>query len=196
MDKNRLRQIYRDQRKKIDISQFRQWNEQISKHLLEFFRQKYGTNAKPMMAAYCAKEREADVWQALKSLSESGYRFCFPRVIEGTERDMDFREASPSDAEKFTKGAFGILEPKKSCALVSAEDMDGILVPVLIFDESGARMGHGKGFYDQMLAGFARPKIGVAYEWQCSNESIPMEDHDVRLDYVVTENGVRRLTSE
>ena len=195
MDKHNFRQIFRNQRKNISLQQFRDWNDTLSQHVLDFFHQKYG-NTKPLIAAYRGRNREADAWPAFQTLSEKGYRFCFPRVLRDKERSMEFCEAVPMSAEVFEKGSFGIFEPNTNCNIVTVEDMDCIIVPILAFDESGARMGHGKGFYDEMLAGFRRPKIGLAHEWQCSETSIPMEDHDVRLDYVITEKGIRKLSQE
>ncbi len=195
MDKNKIRQNYREKRKALPLPELQKWNAAITETLVEFFGQKYGSHAKPMVAAFRAKQREADAWEAFVSLAEKDFRFCFPRVLENTERSMEFREVDCSlAATEFEKGSFGLLEPKKSCSLISVEDMDCILVPVLVFDEGGGRMGHGKGFYDQMLVDFKRPKIGIAYEWQCFPEALPMDGHDVFLDYVITEKGVRKLT--
>ena len=38
-------------------------------------------------------------------------------------------------------GAYGILEPKKNCALVTAADIDFAVVPCLSFDRKGRRLG-------------------------------------------------------
>lgn len=195
MDKNKIRQIYRDKRKALALIDLQKWNAAISQNLISFFQQKYGAHAKPMVAAFRAKQREADAWAAFLALTEQQYRFCFPRVIENAEHSMEFRQVDCARAEaEFEKGSFGLQEPKKKCPLVSVEDMDCILVPLLVFDESGGRMGHGKGFYDHMLANFKRPKVGIAFEWQCYADALPMDSHDVFLDYVVTEKGVRKLT--
>ena len=68
---------------------------------------------------------------------------------------------------------------------------DLILVPLLGFDRTGARLGYGKGHYDRTLAGFAEKGItpmlvGVAFSVQ-EVARIPREPHDVRLDCIVTE---------
>ena len=47
-------------------------------------------------------------------------------------------------------GAYGILEPKKSCALVTAADIDFAVVPCLSFDRKGRRLGQGGGDYDRL----------------------------------------------
>jgi 5-formyltetrahydrofolate cyclo-ligase len=64
--------------------------------------------------------------------------------------------------------------------------IDLALVPGVGFDLRGGRLGRGRGFYDQLLAGFGGLKCGVALNEQIASE-IPTEAHDVRMDVVLTE---------
>ncbi len=67
---------------------------------------------------------------------------------------------------------------------------DVVIVPGLAFTPHGDRLGQGGGWYDRFLAG-ARPDcrtIGVGFVEQIV-DTLPVEDHDVRLDHVVTESG-------
>lgn len=61
------------------------------------------------------------------------------------------------------------------------------LVPGLGFDFSGARLGRGKGFYDQYLRHNVGIKVGVAWSGQIL-ENVPVESHDCHMDYIITEN--------
>ena len=79
-------------------------------------------------------------------------------------------------------------------------DPDFILVPLAAFDRRGTRIGYGKGYYDMALGGLhargLRPRlVGVAFAVQ-EVESIPREPHDVRLDWVVTENRYFRRSRQ
>ena len=69
-----------------------------------------------------------------------------------------------------------------------------VVVPLLAFDATGARLGQGGGFYDRTLAALrARGRVtalGLAYAGQ-EVERLPAELHDERLDAVLTEVGVR-----
>ncbi|MBO7153613.1 MAG: 5-formyltetrahydrofolate cyclo-ligase [Lentisphaeria bacterium] len=60
------------------------------------------------------------------------------------------------------------------------------LVPAVACDLAGVRLGRGGGFYDRLLASSRLPKIGVIFSCQIA-EKLPCEEHDVRLDMVVTE---------
>lgn len=103
-----------------------------------------------------------------------------------------FRLREMADLET---GRFGILEPKASLRRssqhrVSAEEIDVILVPGVAFDANGGRLGHGAGFYDRFFSRCDGVRVGLAYECQLV-DAIPMADHDVRVDWLVTETQVR-----
>ncbi|MEC8061522.1 MAG: 5-formyltetrahydrofolate cyclo-ligase, partial [Pseudomonadota bacterium] len=65
--------------------------------------------------------------------------------------------------------------------------------PLLAFDRRGYRLGYGGGYYDRTLAnlrdGDGVLAVGVGYAAQ-EVAAIPVEDHDARLDAIVTEAGV------
>ena len=71
---------------------------------------------------------------------------------------------------------------------------DIIIVPGLAFDESGNRLGRGGGFYDAYLRSFHGTKIGICKQMQLVDE-LPVEDHDVKVDFVVTDQQVIEVTS-
>ena len=67
------------------------------------------------------------------------------------------------------------------------EGFDVVVVPVVGFDRAGNRLGLGGGFYDRFLAGQPQAQtIGVAYAWALVEEGIPVEPHDIRLDFVIS----------
>lgn len=73
-------------------------------------------------------------------------------------------------------------------APISSGVFDVVIVPVVAFDSSCNRLGHGGGWYDRFLA--IQPnalKIGLAFDIQQA-EQLPIEPHDVTLDYVITES--------
>jgi 5-formyltetrahydrofolate cyclo-ligase len=114
----------------------------------------------------------------------SGKCWVFPRV-DGT--DLTLHRWSPQSS--WTKGAFGIREPDPlSWPHISPGEVDLALIPGLAFDRLGNRLGRGKGFYDRFLAsqGFTGLKIGVGP----LIDRVPVEPHDIRMDLVVSREGV------
>ena len=87
------------------------------------------------------------------------------------------------------RGAFGIAEPSAAERPCDPADIDFIVVPGVAFTAAGARMGRGRGYYDKYLSqsGFRGVKAGVCYAHQLVGE-LPVEPHDVFMDYVVTDD--------
>jgi 5-formyltetrahydrofolate cyclo-ligase len=71
---------------------------------------------------------------------------------------------------------------------------DIIIVPAIAFDRTGNRLGRGGGFYDAYLRNFDGPKIGICKELQLVDE-LPIEEHDVKVDFVITEKMVSEISS-
>ena len=90
----------------------------------------------------------------------------------------------------FKKGNFSVLEPQ-STEIADMTRVDVVLVPGIAFDKRGARVGFGKGCYDMFLESYNGIKIGVCYDFQLQRE-IPADSHDVRMDYILTENGLKK----
>ncbi|MCX6665077.1 MAG: 5-formyltetrahydrofolate cyclo-ligase [Euryarchaeota archaeon] len=90
-----------------------------------------------------------------------------------------------------TACTYDILEPKQECRhLVALNDVELILVPGVVFDLHGQRIGHGKGYYDNLLRNATRQlKIGLAFELQLVDD-IPAKKHDIKVDKIVTEKRV------
>ena len=89
--------------------------------------------------------------------------------------------------EDLKPGSYDILEPKKDKVQeVSIHDIDLIIVPGVGFDKSGYRIGHGKGYYDNLLRDSANTlHIGLAFESQIVKK-IPTETHDLPVQKIVT----------
>ena len=98
--------------------------------------------------------------------------------------------------DDLAKGRYGIDEPtaeirERPDRRVDIASVDLVIVPGVAFDSSGARLGHGKGYYDKLLenAKPETPRVALAFECQMFEE-IPMQDHDIFMDKVVTEDRV------
>ena len=63
-----------------------------------------------------------------------------------------------------------------------------IIVPGRAFDTEGNRLGRGFGHYDKILRNVNAIKIGLAYESQITK--FPTENHDQKVDIIVTENRI------
>ena len=107
-------------------------------------------------------------------------KICLPVVVG------DILKIKEDDPAKMEIGSFGILEPDGE-ELVDIDDIDLMIIPGVAFDKSCNRLGRGKGYYDKLLSNVRSTKIGICYDCQIT-DSIPVNDFDVTLDYVVTES--------
>ena len=113
-------------------------------------------------------------WHGLKKL-------YLPRV------NGDFLEILPYDATQLQSGSFNIEEPTGD-EIADGNDMDLIIVPGIAFDRKGNRVGRGKGYYDRLLSETTAIKIGVGYDFQLLEDNIETEEHDVKVDLIITEH--------
>jgi 5-formyltetrahydrofolate cyclo-ligase len=126
---------------------------------------------------------ELDVWPLLAEALAAGKRVALPRFVAAAPGYEACQVLDP--ATDLELGHFGIREPSGRCARFPSDRLDLILVPGVAFDLQGGRLGRGKGYYDQLLAGLRGTKCGVAFDQQVVGE-IPMARHDVRLDCILT----------
>lgn len=89
-------------------------------------------------------------------------------------------------------GALRILEPPPDVPAVPAEAIDLILVPGLLFDRRGSRIGQGAGYYDRFLAGYAGQTCGLAFAAQVVPRLVT-HPHDVPVRALATEDGLTVL---
>ena len=136
-------------------------------------------------SGYSPIRSEIDPVPLMRSLAAQGARLALP-VILARGKSLAFRAWSPDD--RMMLGPLGIPEPSPAAAELVPDIM---LVPLAAFDRAGHRIGYGAGHYDYTLAHLRKVKaivaIGVAFAAQ-EVASVPALQHDVALDYVLTEN--------
>ncbi|MBE6048115.1 MAG: 5-formyltetrahydrofolate cyclo-ligase [Clostridium sp.] len=116
---------------------------------------------------------------------KEGKKIFIPRTnIE--EKIMEAVEIKSLD--NLEKDKYGILEPAKDIKAVKKVDLDLIILPGVVFDELGGRIGYGGGYYDKYLQDLEEsiPKAALCYEFQIIDK-VPTEEHDIRADYIITE---------
>jgi len=120
----------------------------------------------------------------MELLWPAGKRVCYPRM-EGNRLEM-IAVNGPGD---LAASRWGLREPT-SAPGVPVSEIDIVLVPGVAFSRDGGRLGRGGGYYDRFLAqpSLKARRIGVCFEAQIV-ENVPLEDHDERMDEVLTENG-------
>lgn len=135
--------------------------------------------------AYWSTADEIDTHAIIADALRQGKRVCVPKCMPGHR--MEPRQIGSE--EDLTEETFGIPEPGVHCAVIPPEEIQLCLVPALACDASGARLGYGGGFYDRFL-----PKTPAYRMALCAQdrilEAIPVQEHDIRCNCIVTETEV------
>jgi len=147
-----------------------------------------------VVAMYVGVGAEVTTGRLLERVLERGSTVCVP-WRDGNDLHLA-RLLSP---DELVPVSFGLLEPPRELAharVVSPANVDLMVIPGVAFDRNGGRLGHGKGFYDRLLerAGAGPLRVALAFECQVVEE-VPMQAGDERMDLIVTENGVLRVSA-
>lgn len=121
----------------------------------------------------------------------AGKRVILPRVDRARGALVLHRIEDPR--ADLVPGTRGIPEPRADASVIDPSEIDWVLVPGLVFDDRGYRLGRGAGHYDRLLPTL-RPEVprwALAYDCQWT-DALPVEPHDVPLDGVVSPD--RRVT--
>lgn len=112
--------------------------------------------------------------------------WVFPRVT-GSELEL-VRVSHPDD---FQPGRYGILEPRAAPEnLVPPSAIDLALVPGLAFDETGGRLGRGRGYYDRLLSRTDWQALTVGVAFLATRQfAVPCETTDRRLAHILWSDG-------
>lgn len=140
------------------------------------------------VACYLPVRGELDLTPAMEVLAERGQKLCLP-VVVARQQPLIFREWAPGDP--LERGDYDIDVPLARAAAVIPDE---IIAPLACFDAQRHRIGYGGGYYDRTIHALRATQklvrmIGVGYACQ-QVDKIPAEEHDERLDEIVTEEGI------
>ena len=141
-----------------------------------------------LILAYVTYRDEMDTTPLIERAWQDGKRVAVPVCYKGK---LYFYEIDT--LEGMRAGSRGALEPNpEGLTPVADEDLPGsiCLVPGLVFDSEGYRIGYGAGYYDEYLATYPGLKVGLVRGMRISSNPLPHDDHDVPMDVLVSEGSV------
>jgi len=132
--------------------------------------------------------REPDTHEMIRHALELGKTAALPRTypkgVMEARRIQGLNDLIPS--------RFGIPEPPESAAAIEPDALDFIVVPSVVFDREGFRIGHGVGYYDRYLPLSRAFACGIARENMLARR-VPREPHDFQVNALVTERRILRF---
>lgn len=197
MDKAGLRQAVIVRRDAIDLDVRAAKSAVICARLVELL-DRLGAAAPRTVAVYAAMGSEVDPAAFAAAAAKRGWRVAYPCMLSTSDaaacgQRMCMRAVSAGDVS----AAPFIAHPTRAFAatdvdsvrfpIVPAAELDMVVVPLVAFDRTGARLGYGGGCYDRYLPTVA-PEcliVGITFDEQ-HVDGVPTDAHDLPLPNIVS----------
>ena len=197
MDKAELRRAMIARRDALDLDVRAAKSAVICARLVELLERSDSATPRTV-AVYAAMGSEADPAAFAAATAARGWRVAYPCMLSAIDaaacgQRMCMRAVAASDAA----AAPFITHPTRTFAaadidsdrfpIVSAEALDMIVVPLVAFDQTGARLGYGGGCYDRYLSTLSATCqiIGIAFDEQ-RIDHVPTDAHDLPLPNIIS----------
>jgi 5-formyltetrahydrofolate cyclo-ligase len=180
-EKNRIRQILREKKAALTPAERLEKSGSICRHVMGQIH-----NGETVLA-YTSKELEVNTAPLIDALLAAGNPVAVP-IIQ--KEDISLRLSYIRSRSVLVPSTFGVPEPIGSEIAARSFEISTILLPMLGFDRTGARIGYGAGYYDRFLE--KNPhlrKIAIAFACQ-EIERLPVDPNDVPMDMIITEDGI------
>lgn len=192
LEKKNLRKKYLELRKGISSES----REKLSAELLDTFKSSFDLGSFNIIHSFLSIEKQGEVntYLFMDYLREQQINIA---ISKSDLKNNDLTHFIYDESVILSKNKWCIMEPE-SGRLVKESKIDMVLVPLIIFDKQGSRLGYGKGYYDKFLS-LCKPncmKIGLSLLEPVST-LIPTESTDIKLDYCISPSGLHTFeTSE
>ena len=137
---------------------------------------------------YVSVSSEVSTRMFIECALRDGKTVAVPRCLPG--HCLEF--VAIVSLEQLVAAPFNLLEPAKELPAVTEDQKNNsiCIVPALLVDTKGYRLGYGAGFYDRFLSTYPGKKICLAYQQNLSRTMLPHTAFDVAVDLVITESDV------
>lgn len=197
MDKAEMRRAVIAQRDALDLDVRTAKSTVVCARLVELL-DRLGAAAPRTVAVYAAMGSEVDPAAFAAAAVARGWRVAYPCMFSATDamacgQRMCMRAVSVGDASAapfidHPTRVFAAMDIDSSrFPIVPAEALDMIIVPLVAFDRTGARLGYGGGCYDRYLPMLspACQITGIAFDEQ-RVDHVPTDAHDLPLSHIVS----------
>lgn len=186
MDKKTLRKEMIQKRDNLDFKIKSLKDLAIKENLMNLEQFKKANN----IFIYIGYGSEIDTYKYIKEFLSMGKNIYVPKTnIE--EKTMEAVQINSLD--NLVKDKYGILEPNSFENKIDKDKIDLVILPGVVFDRQGGRIGYGGGYYDKYLMNMDKGifKVALCYEFQLIDE-VPSEPHDIKADFIITEKPLAK----
>lgn len=184
MDKNTLRNNFKQMRIRMDEQSVRSLSLVIQKKIIEHPAFKDSR----VIMAYMPIQNEVMTDIIIKTALKEGKTVCLPRVINETH--MEAAQIIKHN-ENLHITSLELLEPHHTIPSFIPLNIDLLILPGIVFDKKGTRIGFGKGYFDRFIPSLRQDciKLAPAYHHQVV-EKIPFDVHDQSANLIITEQEI------
>ena len=143
-------------------------------------------------ASYGFEPQTVDINQAL---IREGKILLLPRTLHDKDHGKDMEWVAWDGREESLQRNGRLSEPI-GAAFAELSMIDAVIVPALNIDREGNRVGQGGGFYDRVLPRLTAWKVGLVGAAELTNEQLPVESHDQKVDAAATPEILLRFSRD
>ena len=181
--KEELRKEKLNLRKKLTL----EWKKKSSEKIIQTIKELDVFQQVKSIMLYCSHQNEIDLNELIEYSLKQGKEVLLPTI---NKKKKEIEPYLINDISKLTLGPHLILEPKKENQKPYKKKIDLILVPGIVFDNQGNRIGYGQGYYDKfLLNNQLSTKIGIAYDFQIIKQ-IKEKFHDISMNFIISEKKI------
>lgn len=182
LEKNKIRQEILEKRNNLSTEEVEKKSDLIIENLGKFIK-----NAENIMI-FMDMKNEVRITKLMELYPEKS--FFIPKITDSKNREMKINKYEENE---LVLHKFGYYESSSS-DFYNENILDIVIVPAVVFDLEKNRIGFGGGYYDTFLKKIRGGNkkvlfIGICYDFQII-EKVPAEEHDVVLDFVVSESRI------
>lgn len=191
LKKMKLREEYTAKRRELDPEVKAKMDKKISDTIVSLASYRFAD----ILLVYHPTDYEIDIRDVIERALHDGKRVALPRCRK-EDRSMKFHFITSTD--ELRSGAFGIKEPPETAPVfdpydpANASHPAACIIPALVYDREGYRLGYGKGYYDRYLPKFKGTRIGLLYS-DFLVKAVPRGRFDLKVDVLVTEKGIKAI---
>ena len=137
---------------------------------------------------YVSVSSEVSTRMFIECALRDGKTVAVPRCLPGHRLEF----VAITSLDQLVAAPFNLLEPPKDLSALTEVQMSNAIciVPALLVDTKGYRLGYGAGFYDRFLSTYSGKKICLVYQQNLSKTTLPHTEFDVPVDMVITDSGL------
>ena len=182
LEKDKIRKEILEKRNTLSTEEVEKKSDLIIENLGKFIK-----NAENIMI-FMDMKNEVRITKLMELYPEKS--FFIPQITDSKNREMKINKYEENE---LVLHKFGYYESFSS-DFYNENILDIVIVPAVVFDLEKNRIGFGGGYYDTFLKKIREENkkvlfIGICYDFQII-EKVPAEEHDVVLDFVVSESRI------